>query len=272
MGGATSKNSIKSATKTVVEAMAKSIQNCKGNTVINQRVAITGNYNVVSGVRLVQGMKLSSACGLESSNIMNTQQAVANAIKQAADSQSVAVMGALGNSNANNLSDILNEVKTKITSETIQNIINNFNATQEFFLNGNNNIVNDISMEQSMQILYDNCLSALTKLDSIQKIENATDQQATSKQTNPIAEIVDSVGNVVAEIGSIFTGFGWMWVIVAIIAMVVFGWVMINGGPAGMILKNLNPFSSNGETEYVPEDLQRQQQYQQQYPPPPPPQ
>jgi uncharacterized protein YjgD (DUF1641 family) len=229
MGGGSSsltKNNV--TTRNIVEAMSKTLQNCQGNTVISQKVEIIGNYNVVRNVRLVQGMKLSSSCSLDDKNVAETQQSVANAIKQASESQNTAVLGALGSSSSKDETTILNEVKTKIDRETIQNIVNNFNATQDFFLRGDSNIVDDITMEQSMEVLYNNCLSALSKLSSFQEATQDISQTSKATQSNPISEIIDSIG-------SIFTSLGLMWVIIIVVALVVGGWILINGGPIGLI-------------------------------------
>lgn len=224
-GGSSTLNNNTIKTKNIVEAFSKTIQNCQGNTVINQKIAITGNYNVVKNVRLVQGMKLSSSCALDDKNVASAQQAVADAIKQQAESQNVAVLGALGGSASSETNTTIdNEVRATITRETIQNIINNFNATQDFYLNGNSNIVEDISMEQSMQVLYDNCLSALSQISSFQQVTNDVDQSSKSTMTNPISDIVNSVGN-------IFTKFGGMWTIIIIVGMIVGAIIIIQVGP-----------------------------------------
>lgn len=229
MGGSQSKTKTDIYTSNVVEALSKSIQNCASNTIINQKVAIRGNYNVVRHVRLVQGMKLAASCALDEKNITEAQQAVENAIKQQSDAQSVALLGVVGKSKSQNEAVIHNEVKSTINRETIQNIINNFNATQEFYLDGNSNIVDDLTMEQSMQILFDNCLSALSQMSSVQDIMNNASQIASSTQTNPVSEIINSIG-------SILTKLGGMWTIIIIVAMVVGGYIVLQGGFIGVLL------------------------------------
>jgi hypothetical protein len=229
MGGSSSTSKTDIHTSNVVEALSKSIQNCQSNTVINQQVVIKGNYNVVKKVRLVQGMKLSSACALDDKNVAAAQQAVENAVKQQTEAQNVALLGALSSSDSDTDLKISNEVKAAITRETIQNIINNFNATQEFYLDGNSNIVEDISMEQSMEALYDGCLAAVSQMASVQAIQNNADQVSKSSQTNPISEIIGSIGSIITNMGS-------MWTIIIIVAMVVGGYVLINGGFLGTLL------------------------------------
>ena len=228
MGGSSSKTSTDIYTSNIVEAMSKTIQNCSGNTVISQQVVIKGNYNVVKNVRLVQGMKLSTSCSLDDKNIAAAQQAVENAIKQQSEAQNVALLGALSSSSSRDDTKIRNEVRATITRETIQNIVNNFNATQEFYLDGNNSIVEDISMEQSMQVLFDNCLSALSQMSTVQDVMNNAELISKATQTNPISEIIGAIGNIITSLGG-------MWTIVIIVAMVVGGYIIIQGGFLGTL-------------------------------------
>ena len=228
-GGSSSQTSTDVYTSNIVNAMSKTIQNCSGNTVINQQVIIRGNYNVVKNIRLVQGMKLSTSCALDDKNIAAAQQAVENAIKQQSEAQNVALLGALSNSSSRDATTIHNEVQSTINRETVQNIINNLNATQEFYLNGNSNIVEDISMEQSMQVLFDNCLAALSQISAVQDITNNADLISKATQTNPISEIINAIGSIITSLGS-------MWTIIAVVALVVGGYIVIQGGFIGTLL------------------------------------
>ncbi len=228
MGGSSSKTSTDIYTSNIVEAMSKTIQNCSGNTVINQQVIIKGNYNVVKNVRLVQGMKLSTSCALDDKNIAAAQQAVENAIKQQSEAQNVALLGALSSSSSRDDTKIRNEVRATINRETVQNIVNNFNATQEFYLDGNSNIVEDISMEQSMQVLFDNCLSALSQMSTVQDVMNNAELISKATQTNPVSEIIGAIGNIITSLGG-------MWTIVIIVAIVVGGYIIIQGGFLGTL-------------------------------------
>lgn len=239
MGGSSSKTNTNIATSLAVEAVARNIMNCQSNTNINQRFVVSGNYNVVKNSKQVQNIKLSAACSQDAKNIANLQQSVSNAIKQAAESQSVSVLGALGKSNAETNLFIENEVKQTITQENIQNIINSSNAMQEMIISGNNNIVDKFEQSQTFDIVYKNAQKALNKMKSVQVIENAADQSSKATQTNFISDIVDSVF-------SGLQGFGLLWVIVIVAAIIFLGPVILKGGPlAGM-------FASEEEEDMPP--------------------
>ncbi len=245
MGGSSSKTTMDVYTSNIVDALSRSIQNCSGNTIINQQVVIKGNYNVVKNVRMVQGMKLSTSFSADIQNVSATQQAVENAIKQQSEAQNVALLGAVSSSSSMNETKIRNEVRAAITQETIQNIINNFNATQEFYLDGNSNIVEDITMEQSMEVLQENCLKALNKIATVQEIKNKAESASKATQSNPVSDVVGAVGSaaggIIDSIGSIFTSLGGMWTIIIIVALVVGGYIVVNGGFLGAMFGGDTP-------------------------------
>jgi hypothetical protein len=236
MGGASSKASSTIKTRSAVEALTENIMNCQANAFVTQRFVVSGNYNVISGVKQVQYMKLSSSCWQDASNIAEMQQSVANALKQVARSQSVSVLGALGKSDSEISSYITNEVTQKITQRTIQNIVNDSNVTQEILIEGDRNIIDNLSQEQTANIVFDNAQKALNTLVSVQTIENAADQEAEATQTNFVAEIIDSV---FGGIGSLML----TWVIVAAIALFG-GFVMGPKKIAGLFVKECDESSS----------------------------
>ena len=227
-GGSKSKNKSNIHTSLVIDAVAKNIMNCKSNMKVLQSFRVTGDYNVIQGVKQVQNVKLSAKCAQDAQNIANLQQSVANAVKQAAESQSVSVLGALGGSDSEVDSTIRNDVKQSITQENITNVINNSNAQQEMVISGNHNIIKDFSQTQTYSIVWDNAQKLVNTMKSVQAIENTSDQSAKATQTNFISDIVDSVF-------SGLQGFGWMGVaIIAVIAYVLVSWgpSVFLGGPA----------------------------------------
>jgi len=193
MGGSSSKATTNVKTKLAVDLVAQNIMNCTSNSVVKQRFVIVGDYNIVKNVKQVQNIKLSVKCAQNNKNIADLQQSVANAIKQAAHSQSVSVLGALGKSSADVDLTIDNEVKQTINQQNIINIINKSNAEQEFIIRGDNNIVDNFSQEQTMSIVYKNVQQVINQMKSVQVIENAASQKSKSKQTNFISDIISSV-------------------------------------------------------------------------------
>jgi hypothetical protein len=252
-GGSSSYASTSVTTKAVATVMAKSIQNCQGNTMQQQVVKIIGDGNIVKGVRMVQSLKISGDCVLGDQNVSETQQKVADEIKQKSDAQSVSVLGALGSSSSQTSAQILSEVKSVITRETIQNIVNNFNQQQEIYINGNSNIVEDITMEQTIDALISGCMQAVSQIKSVQDLSTKTDQTSSATQTNFISDIVDSVG-------SIFSTMATSTTIVFGLIILVVGALIYSGKLSPLSLMGAGALLGSNSSP----DSQQQQEYEEQ--------
>jgi mannose/fructose/N-acetylgalactosamine-specific phosphotransferase system component IID len=240
-GGSSSSNTTSIATKASVEALAQNIMNCKGNTLVVQRFIVSGSYNVINNFKQVQNLKLSSSCTQDAKSMADLQQSVAAAIQQAASSQSVSVLGALGKSSSEVNLTIENEVRQKITQQTIQDIVNNTNAIQESIISGDHNIVSNFEQSQTMELLMNNCQSAISQLTSVQTVDTAAKQSSTATQTNFVSDIVSSIF-------SGLQGLGILWVIIIVVAMAVGGYIIVKGGPLAAFFGK----SPNGQTQTQP--------------------
>lgn len=200
MGPAQSKTKTSIITKTAIEAVTNNIMNCANNTVVSQSFTISGNYNVVNNARQVQHTVLSVLCAQDLENVESIQQEVSNALKQSAEAHVVAVLGALGSTEAEVDATIENEVKQKFTKNNIMDIINDTNAEQKFVISGNNNIVGNFSQDQTTNLLISNVQKALNDMKVVQTLENAVEQSAKLEQSDPITSALDSVGGTVGGV------------------------------------------------------------------------
>jgi hypothetical protein len=223
-GGSKSTSSVRSVNKSVLEAMATSIMSCKGSGMLTQSFVVSGDFNVVKNSKQVQNFKLSASCSQDDQNVQNIQNSIISAIQNEAKSQSVSILGALGSSRAEQNTFIENEVKAKIGRETINEIVQNTNATQEIVISGNNNIVDKFEQSQTMEIVMENSQKALSNLTSVTAISSKADAKADAKQSNFIADIIDSI-------------FGGMTIIIIIAAL--FGcvglYILMKNGGLGML-------------------------------------
>lgn len=242
MGGGTSTEQTTSVvSRQIAESFVKNIMNCTSAALVNQSFKIEGDGNIVSGAKMVQNFKLSSSCTQNAQNIANIQQSLSNTINQTAETQGVALLGALGNVSSDQRTIIENEVRSKVTQETIQNIISTTNAQQEFVIKGDNNIVKDFSMEQTMELLIENAQQVINKMDSVQQIDNAVKQSGKTTQTNPISDILNSLFDGLTQLASV-------WVILLIVCLLFaflfrepLGKIVMLGlkfTPMGMLLKD----------------------------------
>lgn len=220
MGGSSSKSSSEIVSRTSVDAIARSIMNCSSNSSFTQTLDISGSGNTIQGGKQVQAIKLSAQCAQDSQQIADLQQSVSNALKQVSESQSVSLLGALGKSRSEVNSRIENDVRQSITQEAITNIINNSNAEQTIRISGDNNTVVNFTQEQTLEIVFSNTQKVLNRMTSVQALANAVDQQSTATQTNPISDILDSIGGILGGL-----------TLPIIIAMIVGGAVLIFAGP-----------------------------------------
>jgi len=234
MGGASSKTKSSVTTKTVVDALMQSILRCSSQTTVTQSFIVEGNYNVLNNVRQGQYVKFSSTCAQDSKSMADIQQSVATAVKQAAESQSVSVLGVLGKSKAEAETNIDNEVRQVINQTSITEIINNTNLDQQLVIKGSNNIFTNVTQEQTMDILLNNTQKVVNELKSVQAIENEADQQSKATQTNFISDIITSI----------FDGFaslGWVWVIIIAVVVLGGGYVLMNGNPFANMFAGSDP-------------------------------
>jgi len=201
MGGGGSKATTTTSvvSKAAIESIVKNIMNCQNNTTMIQEFIVRGDFTTVSRSKMVQSVNLSSQCANDAQNIADLQQSVANSLKQAAESQSVSVLGALGSSRSEVNANIENEVKQSITNETVTNMINNVMLEQRLIIEGDNTIINEFTMEQTSDLVYNAAQKVVNDLKSTQVLDNNIDQGAKATQTNFIADIFESVF-------SIFTG------------------------------------------------------------------
>lgn len=231
-GGSKSTTTTNVKTKAVVDVLVNNIMNCSGNQMMTQSFKIIGNYNVVGangGIKQVQSLKLSTDCTNNAENVSNLQQAVKDAVQQAAQSNSVSFLGVLGKSESEVNYNLQNEIVQKINNSTITNMINTINATQEVLIQGNNNIVDRLEQSQTMSLVQSAAQKVVNQLASVQAIENSSNQTATAVQSNFVSDIVSSIFDGLTSMGII-------WAVIFIVAMVVGGYVVINGGPiAGML-------------------------------------
>ena len=219
MGGgssSTSKSTID--VSAAVTALTQNIMNCSSNAMMAQELLVSGNYNVVTG-RQLQTLHLSASCSQDVQNVADIQQKITDILKNTAESQNVAVLGVLGKSSSEVETTIRNDVKQNITQQTIANIVNTVNIQQKVLISGDNNIVN-FSQEQTAQLVYAAAQTAINNLKSVQDMNNAVVQLASAKTTNPISDVIDSLG-------SIFTAGGWMLVIVAVVGIIFIGPTLI---------------------------------------------
>jgi len=222
-GGSSSyvRHSVK--TKSAVNAITRNVFNCSNNKNLEQSIRINCGRTVLDGVTQRMNISSKSACQSDSQTTADIKQQVANELKAEASSQNVALLGALGTSRSEVDQNIVNDVEQNITVEKLNDMANDINAKQELVVNGCGGVViRNTTQDIGAQIAFDAAEKVLTELKSVQAIENAATGKATSKNTNPISDIIDSV----------FGGMNTMSAIFAVVFIVL----------GGIMLWKYNPF------------------------------
>lgn len=220
-GGSKSKTEQTINTKSAAELITRNIMNCSGSQAVSQAVTVSGNYNVVR-VKQVSFMKLSAECVQNVQTVADIQTQITNDIMAQVKSQSQALLGALGRSDSEINTKISQDVKNTVTAESVQNIVNSVNMSQEVLVTGDNNIV-EVTQEQVADLVTRASQDLLNSMTSVQELNSAVKSTAEATQTNPISEIIGTVFDGVAEIA-------WIWGIVIIVAIIFLGREIIKGG------------------------------------------
>ena len=217
MGGGGSKASSKSTIVNdfVSKSMAESIMNCTNRSSINQSLTLRGNFNVVKGVNMKQGFSLSSTCYQDATSMTKLSSDLSNAVKQSAEAQNIALLGALSNSEANVDSYLRSSIRNEVSSSTVQNIVNETNANQGIDIAGNHNIVADITMNQVVDMIADATQRSMSSADVTNMMKNLLEGSTAARQDNPLDVIADMIASVAGSI------MGPFYLIAAIIGLVI---------------------------------------------------
>lgn len=220
MGGGGSKASAKSEiiNDFVSKTMAESLMNCTTQTSVDQLIEITGNYNIVKDTEMKQVFNMSSKCYQDAENMNQLVNEISNSVSQAAESQNIALLGALGSSESDVENYIYNGIKNDITASTVQNIVNKTNASQGIRIRGNHNIVDNVSMNQIVDLISDNSQSSVNSNKSVNSAKSAVSQTSVATQENPLDAITDMIGVVM---DGVMSPFKLLVFIIGLIAIVI---------------------------------------------------
>ena len=181
MGGGGSKAKTKSEVynESVASAVVRNIQQCLQSASAIQSLEITGDGNVVDGLKMKQAVLINTTCMKETVNDINLANDITAALKASAQSQGSSFFG--GSSSANVDSAVKNIVKSSLTLEDIQKCAQDTNAKQMIVLKGSNNVLRDVSMEQTMQVFRECLMNTVNRSNLLNKIFTQQDLNADSQ-------------------------------------------------------------------------------------------
>jgi hypothetical protein len=228
MGGSSSKAKSTIIAEAVNEAMVNSMQTCTSNVDLEQSINVKGQGNVLSNIQMNQVYSSVMTCVNNTSWMSKFQNDLSAAIKQSAESQSVALLGALGNSDTEVENYIKNSVRNSVNVSTMTQLINNIKQKQTINVQGVGNTLINISMSQMNNNISSSTQELVGSMDVINRIAAVADQKAKSTQQDPIANLLSGLAN-------LLTG-PLMWVAIMLIGGLVIFVIFLNTGAGQAIM------------------------------------
>ena len=252
-GGSSSKSKTDIFSELVNKAFVKTLQSCQTSVNQVQEIVIHGSNNTVSNVQMKQQFSGMMKCVQDNQFIADFQAKLANDIKSAAASQSVSVLGALGNSNSEIDTRLRQSVQNIVDTTNMTKLVTTMASTQRIQIgsegavnSSDNNVVENITLEQFNEMLSSNSQKIINQISAVNDLKAQIDQESKATQTNFIKGILDGVANIVGEITGPFL-IGMILLAVAAIAWFLFG------GSELEITEVLKAEESEGSDEYSEE-------------------
>jgi len=263
MGGSSSKSKTDIFMETVNSSFVQSIQSCSMNSDVEQIISIKGDGNVLSNVEMNQVYTSLLTCMQDVNMVAKMQTDMENAIKSAAESQSVALLGVLGSSSSDVDTKIHNSVKNAVNVSTLTQLVNNIKAAQTIYVQGSGNTLLNINMKQVNSNIASSSQQVVANIDVLNTLKNTITQSSTAKQQDPIANLLNGLANLVS--GPI------MWFAVILIGGLVVLVIFLNTGAGASVLGMAQDQMNGQDDQYSePEPQLFEQQPQPQIPEPEP--
>jgi hypothetical protein len=202
MGGTSSKATVNALNSACTNAVQDTMASCVSTASQAQLVDITSAGPLIMGsVTQKQGVAINSDCVMSAQTTANIQSAITNALVQAATATGSGVTSALGASKSETEANIRNMVQTNITQKTVQEAVTSSVQSQAVKAqSGSFAVIGNISQEQAANIIAKAIISSNGAAAVINTVANDINQRADAKTTNPIADIIGSIGEVFANL------------------------------------------------------------------------
>lgn len=217
MGGTQSTSIVNSLTSACVNATQTSTAKCITTASQEQSIMLQAAGDVTVGdISQTQAVSVKSECLFSSQVQSDIQTAVANTLAQAAEAAGSGVTSAIGGSSSNTYANIYTMISANVKQEQIQEAVNNAMQKQTVSINAGGNIVaGNITQSQTAQIIAKAIMNSQGYSTVINSVANQIDQSAKAKTTNPLSDIIGSVGDL--------WGKPILYIVLAIIAVSIMG-------------------------------------------------
>ena len=222
MGGSKSKAVADIATDVMTNMITQDMMNCSTMVTQRQTLDISGSGNVLDGVTMKQGFKINVKCVQDSNRKAQLDTAIATAVEQAAEAEGVALVGVIGSSKSEVISNLRTRISTEITMQTLVNCASSINNTQGISISGDYNLIKNVSLEQFGEMIRNCVQNVVSNTSMINDLRNTVDQQATATTKGPLDFIAD-----------IFTGpTAIIMMVIVLIVIIAIAYLVMGGGGA----------------------------------------
>ncbi len=245
-------NKSSSSTKTEVlnqavnDALIKSVQQCSTAALQNQLIEVVGDGNTLDNVEMSQKLTSLAKCASSQEAVSALAANMASQLKQTAEAQNTALLGALQGSESKTEAEIQNIIENHITLDSMQSMISTLEQKQTITVVGKGNTLKNISMAQTMEAISTIMSDQVSKISSELTTNSSAEQAASSKVDDPIT-------NALKAIGEIMTGPLKMFVIIFIVLIVGF-LVWWSSGGSDIASQGLDMYAAQqGQLEQEPQ-------------------
>jgi hypothetical protein len=215
MGGSESKNSTEIIQESVSNVLFETIQDCSVSATGNQIFEMQGCNNVhYTDVDMMQVIKFDVTC-LQGSDVdVDIQNKIIADLKQKAETESVALLGALNSDGSVNEATIRSSVENNITNSVIQNCVSHIDLNQTVgCYDSNDSSATNIKMDQFSETLMscDQYSSAMAAI--VNDLGAQSDQDGSTVVKGPLDSFFDMIGD-------IFDAGMMLWVIGMLVVLV----------------------------------------------------
>jgi len=193
MGGHHSKQTVNNSVDIVSNVLFKQTQNCIGISEGKNFIGVFGDGNVVDGVYQDLSVNLDQRCVDQVTNQEKFQSNLKNGVVQSLKDREVALSEWINAGGDTQESDIIDSITTNLTSKVAQKCMLSLSGMNVLVLKGTGNVVENITQEQSEQLIS-NCLQTSNQaIKTTGDISNSVNQHSNHVSENPLAFISDAI-------------------------------------------------------------------------------
>lgn len=192
MGGHQSRQNVNVSAKTVANVVQSTAQDCINVEYGGNTISIDGNYDDISGVAQTVQVSMNSDCGTLTGQTGTFDNKFASAVSQVLKEQEVALTQWMDNSKTNTNSAISQKLSSGFTQKTVQSCVNNTNNFNILSVQGNADVVQNITQNSTMNTLSQCLMQNGQTSDVVSDFTNIVNQHSEYDSENPLAFIGDA--------------------------------------------------------------------------------